>query len=109
MTRSTPTRRRSPARKTEISPRAVILAGIGAVSLGRKQAQAKLGQAESIARQTRDQAEAFVRDGAQDRRCRGAGNAVAAVDDDLQGARQANVGDDARAVCRQHIHLLVGI
>ncbi|HEX4854723.1 hypothetical protein [Arenimonas sp.] len=61
MTRSNPTRRRSPARKTEISPRAVILAGIGAVSLGRKQAQAKLGQAEAIARQTRDQAESFVR------------------------------------------------
>lgn len=61
MTRSTPTRRRSPARKTEISPRAVILAGIGAVSLGRKQAQAKLGQAESIACQARAQAETFVR------------------------------------------------
>ena len=37
MTRSTPTRRRSP-RKTEVSPRTVVLAGIGAASLGRKQA-----------------------------------------------------------------------
>ena len=37
MVRSTPTRRRSP-RKTEISPRTVMLAGIGAASLGRKQA-----------------------------------------------------------------------
>jgi F0F1-type ATP synthase membrane subunit b/b' len=61
MTRSTPTRRRSPARKTPIGPRAVILAGIGAVSLGRKQAQAKLGQAETAVRKTRAQAETFVR------------------------------------------------
>ncbi|HEU0153743.1 MAG TPA: hypothetical protein VFQ84_10410 [Arenimonas sp.] len=61
MTRSTPTRRRSPARKTPISPRAVILAGIGAVSLGRKQAQAKLGQADAFVRQTRGQADAYVR------------------------------------------------
>ena len=37
MTRSTTTRRRSP-RKTEVSPRTVLLAGIGAASLGRKQA-----------------------------------------------------------------------
>lgn len=37
MTRSTPTRRRSP-RNTEVSPRTVVLAGIGAASLGRKQA-----------------------------------------------------------------------
>ncbi|MBW8368274.1 MAG: hypothetical protein K0M70_10515 [Arenimonas sp.] len=37
MTRPTTTRRRSP-RKTEISPRTVLLAGIGAASLGRKQA-----------------------------------------------------------------------
>lgn len=37
MVRSTPTRRRSP-RKTEVSPRTLMLAGIGAASLGRKQA-----------------------------------------------------------------------
>jgi hypothetical protein len=37
MVRKTPTRRRSP-RKTEVSPRTVVLAGIGAASLGRKQA-----------------------------------------------------------------------
>ncbi len=37
MVRSTPTRRRT-ARKTEVSPRTVMLAGIGAASLGRKQA-----------------------------------------------------------------------
>lgn len=37
MTRSTTTRRRSP-RKIEVSPRTVLLAGIGAASLGRKQA-----------------------------------------------------------------------
>ncbi len=37
MTRSTTPRRRS-TRKTELSPRTVLLAGIGAASLGRKQA-----------------------------------------------------------------------
>ena len=60
MTRSTPTRRRSSARKTPISPRAVILAGIGAVSLGRKQAQAKLGQADAFVRQTRGKVESAL-------------------------------------------------
>ena len=37
MVRSTPTRRRR-TRKTEVSPRTLVLAGIGAASLGRKQA-----------------------------------------------------------------------
>ena len=60
MTRSTPTRRRSTARKTPISPRAVILAGIGAVSLGRKQAKAKLEEADTLVRQARTQVEAAL-------------------------------------------------
>ena len=38
MTRSTKTRRTARKTKTELSPRAVLLAGLGAVSLGRKQA-----------------------------------------------------------------------
>ena len=37
MTRSTPARRRA-TRKTTLNPRTVLLAGIGAASLGRKQA-----------------------------------------------------------------------
>ena len=60
MTRSTPTRRRSNARKTPISPRAVILAGIGAVSLGRKQAQAKFEEADVLVRQARTKVESAL-------------------------------------------------
>ena len=54
MTRSTPTRRRT--RKTEVSPRTVVLAGIGAASLGRKQAIKSIELPETLRLRAEDAA-----------------------------------------------------
>lgn len=51
MTRTRTTRRSVRKTKTELSPRAVLLAGIGAVSLCRKQAKARLAPVQKQASQ----------------------------------------------------------
>ncbi len=61
MVRSTPTRRRSP-RKTEISPRTVMLAGIGAASLGRKQAIKSMDELAELPETLRLRAEDAARE-----------------------------------------------
>jgi len=61
MTRSTTTRRRSP-RKTEISPRNVLLAGIGAASLGRKQALKSIDDLAELPEVIRQRADAAARE-----------------------------------------------
>lgn len=61
MKRSTPTRRRSPS-KTEVSPRTVILAGIGAASLGRKQAIKSIDGLSELPESLRTRAEEAARD-----------------------------------------------
>lgn len=60
MTRSTSTRRRT-VRKTELSPRAVLLAGLGAVSLCRKQALKSVDGLAGTADQLRQRADAASR------------------------------------------------
>lgn len=60
MTRSTPTRRHT--RKTEFSPRALLLAGIGAVSLGRKQALKSIDGIADGADDLRQRADAAARE-----------------------------------------------
>lgn len=67
MTRSTPTRRRI-LRNTEVSPRTVMLAGIGAASLGRKQAIRSLDGLAELPEAIRVRAEEAARE---------AGNSVA--------------------------------
>ena len=61
MTRSTPIRRRTP-RKTEVSPRTVLLAGIGAASLGRKQAIKSIDDLTELPETLRQRAEVAARD-----------------------------------------------
>jgi len=61
MTRSTPIRRRTP-RKTEVSPRTVLLAGIGAASLGRKQAIKSIDDLAELPETLRQRAEVAARD-----------------------------------------------
>ena len=61
MVRSTPTRRRSP-RKTEVSPRTVVLAGIGAASLGRKQAIKSIDGLAELPETIRQRAEIAARE-----------------------------------------------
>jgi len=61
MTRSTPIRRRTP-RKTEVSPRTVLLAGIGAASLGRKQAIKSMDDLAELPETLRQRAEVAARD-----------------------------------------------
>lgn len=66
MTRSTTTRRTARKTttkpKTELSPRAVLLAGLGAVSLGRKQALKSVDGLASGADELRSRAEAAARE-----------------------------------------------
>ena len=67
MTRTRTTRRRT-VRKTELSPRAVLLSCLGAVSLGRKQALKSLDDLAAATTELRERADAAAR---------GAGNRVA--------------------------------
>lgn len=63
MTRSSPTRRRSTRTPAlTLSPRAVILAGLGAVSLGRKQAIESIDGLADGATALRSRADAAARD-----------------------------------------------
>lgn len=64
MTRSTTPRRtaRKTKTKTELSPRAVLLAGLGAVSLGRKQALKSVDGLATGADDLRSRAEAAARE-----------------------------------------------
>ena len=62
MTRSTTTRRTVRKTKTELSPRAVLLAGLGAVSLGRKQALKSVDGLATGADGLRSRAEAAARE-----------------------------------------------
>jgi len=61
MTRSTTTRRRT-ARKTEFSPRDFVLAGLGAVSLGRKQALKSIEGLAELPVSLRQRADAAARE-----------------------------------------------
>lgn len=61
MVRKTPTRRRS-SRKTEVSPRTVVLAGIGAASLGRKQAIKSIDGLAELPETIRQRAEIAARE-----------------------------------------------
>lgn len=61
MVRKTPTRRRS-SRKTEVSPRTVVLAGIGAASLGRKQAIKSIDGLAELPETLRQRAEVAARE-----------------------------------------------
>jgi len=61
MTRSTTTRRRT-ARKTEFTPRDFVLAGLGAVSLGRKQALKSIDGLADLPETLRQRADAAARE-----------------------------------------------
>ncbi len=67
MTRKTTTRRtrkttRTPARATAVTPRAVLLAGLGAVSLGRKQARKSIASLATGADDLRHRADDLARE-----------------------------------------------
>jgi hypothetical protein len=61
MTRSTTNRRRT-ARKTEFTPRDFVLAGLGAVSLGRKQALKSIDGLAELPEALRQRADAAARE-----------------------------------------------
>jgi hypothetical protein len=90
MTRSTPVRRRT-ARKTELSPRAVLLAGLGAVSLGRKQALQSIDDLATGAQTLRSRADSAARQ---------AGNRVSQLRKQAT-ARIAPVKKQAAAIAKQ--------